>query len=490
MFGALRQYNYRLWATADLISVTGTWMQVLGVNWYLLQSTGSATKMGFGILLQALPTLLLGPYAGALADRIRPRPLLVASQLVHASLAAALALVVYSGSHAAWPVYLVSLLAGAVSAVDGPALGRFGTMVVGPKSLGSSLALGSLINSTGRIIGMSLGGVLVAAAGTGVLFAGNALSFLAVVAALLMMRPHEWHTLASAADAPAGERGVRAGFAYLLCQPVVLVTLALSLVLGCLGRNYQVTMAAMSAGPLRSGGAGYGLLSTVFAAGTIVGALITAQRTRLSHRLLLGAGVLASALQLVSGLVPNLMSFAVVLLPIAAAAIVIDTTVSARVQLDTREDMRGRVVSAMSIVGSLSGMAGAPLLGWLSEHLGPRTALVFAGAACLVACGVAAALLSRLAATAAAPAPVAAAIGALPGDDSTAGAVVAAAPALTAVAVLGSTRRPGRARPKARRRYAVAVPAGRRPHPVPASYSGHPAPGSPRRGRAGGTRTP
>ncbi|NJC73153.1 MFS transporter [Planosporangium thailandense] len=494
MFGALRQYNYRLWATADLISIIGTWMQVLGVNWYLLQSTGSATKMGFGVLLQSLPVLLLGPYAGALADRIRPRPLLVVSQLVHASLAGALAFVVFSGSHAVWPVYLISLLAGVTSAVDGPALGRFGTMVVGPKSLGNALALGSLINSTGRIVGMSLGGVLVAAAGPGALFAGNALSFLAVVAALLLMRPHEWHPLAGASDAPAAERGVRAGFSYLLRQPVVLVTLALSLALGCLGRNYQVTMAAMSAGPLHSGGAGYGLLSTVFAAGTILGALVTAQRAQLSHRLLLVAGTVASALQLVSGLVPNLLSFAVVLVPIAAAAITIDTTVAARVQLDTREDMRGRVVSAMSIVGSLSGMAGAPLLGWLSERLGPRTALVFAGAVCLAVCAAAAVLLARLGATASATVPATTGAGALPAGSVTAAAdaAVAAHPAAATVAVVESTPRPrGAGQSAVHTRYAVAGPARRRRQPGPASYGGHLSPGSAaaRRGRAGGTRT-
>ncbi|MCW2642752.1 MAG: yfmI-like uncharacterized MFS-type transporter [Dactylosporangium sp.] len=398
MFGALRQYNYRLWATADLISVTGTWMQVLGVNWYLLQTTGSAAKMGLGIVLQSLPVLLLGPYAGALADRIRPRPLLVVSQLVHAALAAALALVVFTGSHAVWPVYLISFFHGVVAAIDGPALGRFGSMVVGPRLLGNALALGSLINSTGRIVGMSVGGVLVAAAGVGPLFAGNAVSFVAVVAALLLMRPREWHALASSSDAPAAERGVRAGFAYLLRQPVVLVTLALSLILGMLGRNYQVTMAAMSAGPLHAGGAGYGLLSTVFAVGTVLGALVTAQRPELSRRLLLGAGALASMLQLFAGLAPGLMTFAVLLLPIASAAVVIDTTVAARVQLDTREDMRGRVVSAMSIVGSLSAMVGAPMLGWLSERSGPRTTLVFAGAVCLLACAVAAVLSARLAA--------------------------------------------------------------------------------------------
>lgn len=393
MFSALRVYNYRLWAAADLISVTGTWMQVLGVNWYLLQATGSPARMGLGIVLQALPALLLGPYAGALADRVRPRPLLVASQLTHAGLAAALAVLAVSGGHRIWPVYLISTLSGVVSALDGPTLGRFGTMVVGPDRLGNALALGSLTNSTGRVAGMSLGGVLVAVGGTAPLFAGNAVSFLAVVAALLLMRPTQWYPLARAA-APA-DRGVRAGLAHLVRQPSTLVVLGLALVLGSLGRNYQVTMAAMSAGPLGGGARGYGLLSAVFAVGTVLGALLAAGRGRFTYRLLVGAGLLASALQLLAGLAPDLTFFAALLVPIAAAAVVVDTTVSARVQLDTREDMRGRVLSAMSIVSAVSGMAGAPLLGWLSEALGARTALVLAGTAGLFACAVAARLLSR-----------------------------------------------------------------------------------------------
>jgi MFS family permease len=398
VFNALREYNYRLWAAADLVSVTGTWMQVLGVNWYLLQATGSPAKMGLGIVLQALPALLIGPYAGALADRVRPRPLLVGSQLLHACLAGALALLAASGTHQVWPVYLVSTLSGVVSAIDGPALGRFGSVVVGPARLGNALALGSLINSTGRVAGMSLGGVLVAAAGTTPLFAANAVSFLAVVAALALMRPSRFHALAASPSTADG--GVRAGFRYLFGQPVTLVVLGLAFVLGSLGRNYQVTMAAMSAGPLRGGPGGYGLLSAVFAAGTVLGALLAAHRGRFTHRLLLGSGLVASGLQALAGLAPDLTFFAVLLVPVASAAVVIDTTVSARVQLDTREDLRGRVLSAMSIVSAVSGMAGAPLLGWLSEVLGARTTLVLAGTVGLLACAVATRVLARPGSTA------------------------------------------------------------------------------------------
>src|SRR2546429_2699062 len=143
-------------------------------------------------------------------------------------------------------------------------------MVVGPARLGNALAFGCLITSTGRVAGMSLGGVLVAVGGTVPLFAGNAVSFLAVVAALLLMRPSEWYALAR--PDPVSEGAVRAGFAYLLRQPGALIVLALALVLGSLGRNYQVTMAAMSAGPLHGGAGRDGALSAGFAPGALVGA--------------------------------------------------------------------------------------------------------------------------------------------------------------------------------------------------------------------------
>jgi MFS family permease len=176
----------------------------------------------------------------------------------------------------------------------------------------------------------------------------------------------------------------------------VLVSLALALVLGSLGRNYQVTMAAMSDGPLGSGAAGYGLLSTLFAVGTVLGALAAARHPRLGYRTLVGAGLLASVLQMVAGFAPGLWFFAGCILPIAAAAVMIDTTVSTRVQLDTRDDMRGRVLAALGLSGSAAGMVGAPLLGWLTEATGVRETFVLAGALTALACAVAGVLLLRL----------------------------------------------------------------------------------------------
>ncbi|MEV4356080.1 MFS transporter [Nonomuraea sp. NPDC004186] len=392
-FRALWHHNYRLWAGADLISVTGTWMQVLGVNWLILTLTGSATSVGLSLVMQALPTLLLGMWGGALADRLPSRPVVIAAQLAQAALAAVLAMIAATGAQSVLPIYGVALAGGVVNALGGPALGRFGAEVVPPADLPNAMALGSVLNSAGRILGMSLAGVLLPFTGNEGLFLINAASFFVVVAAVLAMRREEFHLLT-----PSERRGgsVREGLRYVLRTPWLLVVLALWFVLGSVGRNYQVTMAAMSAGPLDAGAPGYGLLSTVFAVGTVLGGFLAAARPRLTLRLLLITAFVTGVAQALSGLMPQLWTFAAVLLPIAAGAVTLDTTVSARAQLDTPEPMRGRVIAVLSIVSAGSGALGGPLLGWLSDTLGPRAALEIGGVSCVAAALLATAGLARL----------------------------------------------------------------------------------------------
>ena len=145
-------------------------MQVLGVNWYVLSETGSATSMGFAVLLQALPTLLLSVWGGALADRLPAKPLLIGAQVAHAALAAGLAVVAVTGAGGLPAIFAISLVTGAVSAIEGPVMGRWASTLVDRETLGNALALGSLTNSAGRILGMSVGAVVVAAVGPALLF--------------------------------------------------------------------------------------------------------------------------------------------------------------------------------------------------------------------------------------------------------------------------------------------------------------------------------
>ncbi|WP_433306287.1 MFS transporter [Actinoplanes sp. CA-030573] len=370
-FAPLKERNYRLWAGADLVSTAGTWMQVLGLNWVMLSSTGSATMMGAVVMLQSLPVLLLGSWGGALADRLPARSALILCQALRALLA--FALLAHAG-HVL--IFAVALASGVISSFEGPMLGRFGSALVPRESLGSALALGSVLSSAGRIGGMALGGVLVGITGPAVLFLINGVSYLAVIAALAAMRAGDLRVLPRAA---AGEGGIKAGLRYVVSSPVVLIVLALSFVLGSLGRNYQVSMAAMTAGPLHGGSGAYGLLSTVFAVGAVAGGVLLAGSGRSTMRVLLASGLTISVLQLLSGLAPNVAGFAALLLPIAAGAVVFDTVVSTRIQLDTREDMRGRVLATMGIVSSLAGIVGAPAVGWLADTLGARGALVLCG---------------------------------------------------------------------------------------------------------------
>ncbi|WP_414636135.1 MFS transporter [Amycolatopsis sp.] len=389
MLAALANRNYRLWAAADLVSVSGGWMQVLGLNWVVLARTGSATSVGFSVLLSTLPALILGPWAGALADRLPPRRIILAGESLHLVTAVSLALMVWAGLPLAG-IYALTAVGGLIGALEGPALGRFAGQVVPPAELGNALAWNSVTNSVGRVLGMSLAGVLAAVVGDPLLFLINAATFVVVIAAILVMRPGEFHPLAIS---PPEETGVRAGLRYLRGRRALVVLFALGFVLSGLGRNYQVTMAAMTQGPLGGGAAAYGLLSAVFAVGTVVGGIIAARFAELTVPLLLGAAAVTSVLQAVSGFAPGVLSFAAVIVPIAAGAVLIDTAKSTRLQLDSAEGMRGRVLAIHGTIAAAAGATGAPLLGWLCEFFGPREALVLAGVVTLLATVFAAAAL-------------------------------------------------------------------------------------------------
>ncbi|QKW40539.1 MFS transporter [Actinomadura sp. NAK00032] len=406
MLRSLRHHNYRLWAVADFVSITGTWMQVLALNWLILSITGSATSVGLGLVLQALPTMLIGPWGGVIADRLPARYIVAAGQVVQAVLSALLAVIAAGDPSGTGGLYAITLVSGVATALTSPALGRFGAEVVGPEDLSNGLALGSVLSSGGRILGMSLAGIVIPLAGVPGAFAVNAVSFLGVLGAIALMRGGELHRLP---PAEPGERGIAAGLRYVLASPRLLIMFGLAFVLGSLGRNYQVTMAAMSQGPLGAGAAGYGALSVAFAVGTVLGGVYAASRARLPLRLLLVTAALCGAGQMLSGGAPDLLLFGAAMLPIAACAVVFDTTVATRVQLDSPGGLRGRVIAAQGMVGAASGAFGGPALGALCDTLGPRAALLLAGAVSLAAALAAAYGLARLrraraAAPAAAPA--------------------------------------------------------------------------------------
>src|SRR3954451_7137130 len=223
---ALRSPTYRRFALSSLISVTGTWMQVVAQNWLVFHLAGSAAPVGVTIMLQSLPSVGLGVWGGALADRFSKRTILLVTQPLLAALALGLGLLSLAGAVSIPIVYAFALALGLVNAADTPAHGAFGAELVGEAELGNAVALGSVFNSAGRIIGMAIGGLVVAAFGAAPVFLLNGCSYFAVVGALATLRAD---AAALPRIAPAREGGARDVVRFVAATPALLGALALVL---------------------------------------------------------------------------------------------------------------------------------------------------------------------------------------------------------------------------------------------------------------------
>lgn len=195
MFSSLKIRNYRLFATGQVVSNTGTWMQRIAQDWLVLSLTGSASAVGITVALQFLPMLLFGLYGGVLADRLPKRQLLVATQSAMALTGLALAALTLSGHVQVWHVYLTAFLLGLVTVVDNPARQSFVAEMVGPEQLSNAVSLNSANFQSARLVGPAVAGVLITAVGSGYAFLLNGLSFIAPLAGLLLMRTGELHKI-------------------------------------------------------------------------------------------------------------------------------------------------------------------------------------------------------------------------------------------------------------------------------------------------------
>ena len=201
-FSALRFRNYRLFFASQAVSFSGTWMQLIAQSWLVLQLTGSGTALGTVMAMQFLPTLLLAPFGGMIADRYDKRRLIMATQSIAGLLALTLGIVTITGTVELWIVYTIAAGFGAVTAVDNPSRQTFVMEMVGPADVSNAVTLNSVVVNTARAIGPAIGGVLIATVGIGQCFVVNAVSYLAVVIALVLIRTDELHPSARSARAP------------------------------------------------------------------------------------------------------------------------------------------------------------------------------------------------------------------------------------------------------------------------------------------------
>ncbi|MGZ4548048.1 MAG: MFS transporter [Blastococcus sp.] len=396
MFRALRVRNFRRYASANLVSLTGTWMQRIGQDWLVLQlSHDSGIALGLITALQFGPTLVLSMVGGVLADRYAKRRLLVITQALMGVLALALGVLVATDSVVLWHVFLLAGGLGAVSAIDAPARQAFVSEMVGPGLLANAVSLNSTIFNGARLVGPALAGLLIGAASgnTAPAFFINAASFAFTIGALAGMRASE--LTPSPPVARAGGQ-LRAGLAYTWAHPDLVLAMVLAFVVGTFGFNYQVTIALMARQVFGLGAEAFGLLSTFFAIGSLTGALLSTRRSlRPRQRFLVGSSVVFGLLTVVAGLMPGYWSFAVMLIPTGAAALVFSVANNSFVQLGVDPQMRGRVMALYFMCFMGGTPVGAPVIGWISEHLGAPWGLILGGGVCVVAGLAAAAFLAR-----------------------------------------------------------------------------------------------
>ncbi len=381
-FRALSNRNYRLYAAGGVVSNTGTWMQRVAQDWLVLQLTGNnGTALGITTGLQFLPILLLSPYAGLIADRFPKRRLLQVTQLMIAVPAAMLGVLALTGVAQTWHVYLLAFIFGIGTAFDGPARQAFVSEMVGPDDLTNAVGLNSASFNAARLVGPGLAGVLIAVLGGGVQATGwvivlNALSYGAVIFSLQRMRTSELDT-----PEPVGrEKGkIREGFAYVRSRPDVMLILTIVFFAGTFGLNFQMTSALMATEVYHEGATEYGLLGTTMAIGSLAGALLAARRGRPRHRLVILSAIAFGVSEIVAGLLPSYVTFAIWTPVLGLTALTMITAANATIQLSVSPALRGRVMALYMMIFMGGTPLGAPIVGWVGETFGARWTLIGGG---------------------------------------------------------------------------------------------------------------
>ena len=389
MFGSLSNRNYRLFATGQVVSNTGSWMQRVAQDWLVLNLThNSGAALGITTGLQFAP-MLLSLWGGAVADRYSKRRILMVTQALMGGLALILGLLALTGVASIWQVYLLAFALGLVTVVDNPTRQAFAVEMVGTGGMANAIALNSAVFNLARIAGPAIAGLVIAALGTPVAFLVNAASFGAVLISLRLMRPGELHRVARAPRAPGQ---LREALAYVRARPRLWMTLILIFFVSTFGMNFQVTNALMSRGVFHTGAGAFGLASTVFAVGALGGALIAARRSRPTLSLLVATALAFSVFEMVGGLMPDFLTFVLMLIPTGLALLTLTTAANSTMQLGTTSAMRGRVMGLYMLVFLGGTPIGSPLAGWVAEVFGPRMVLISGGLislAATVAVGVA-----------------------------------------------------------------------------------------------------
>ena len=393
-FRSLRSFNFRLWTAGSLVSNVGTWMQRVAQDWLVLTQLThhDASALGIVMGLQFAPQLLFLPWTGSAADRLNQRKLLMLTQATMGVLALVLGVLTIAGAVRLWHVYVFAFLSGSAAALDAPVRQTFVAEMVGDADLPNAVALNSTSFNAAQMIGPAVAGLLIARVGIGWAFLLNGLSFAAVLISMSFFRLPELRTSERAHRTTSG---FLEGLRYVWRKPDLRAILIMLFLIGTFGLNFPIFISTMAVNVFHSDARGFGLLSSIMAVGTLSGSLFAAGRQKPSlASLLAGAGIFGLGCTL-AALAPGYWWFGAALVVIGAAGLIFTNGTNSIMQLSTEPAMRGRVM-ALRVGIALGGTPiGAPIVGWVANHFGPRWALGAGAGAGFTAALVAAYVLAR-----------------------------------------------------------------------------------------------
>lgn len=379
-FASLRVRNFRLFFVGQIVSQTGTWLGMVAQTLLVLHLTDSGVALGLLTAAQFGPVLLLGAWAGVIADRSDKRRLLLIVQSLAMVQSFAMGALAFMGEPPLLAIYGVAMAGGVLTAFDNPTRRSFVVEMVQRHDINNAVSLNSALMTGSRVVGPALAGVLVITVGFGWTFVVDGLSYVAVLVGLAMMRPSELH------PSPALERAkgqVRAGLRYARSVPQLWMPLVMMAVIGTLAFNFQVVVPLFVTQDLGGSDQTFTLLFSVLSLGSLVGALVVARRTETTVRRVGLTAMAFGASMALLAVAPN-QGIAFLVGPlIGVASIAFMTSSTALVQTEAAPEMRGRVLALQAMVFLGSTPIGGPVVGWIAEHLGARYALAIGALACL-----------------------------------------------------------------------------------------------------------
>jgi MFS family permease len=383
-FQSLSTHNFRLFFIGQLISNTGNQLTNVALILFVLKLGHSGLAVGALSACQFGPLVALSAWAGAVADRTDKRRALLVTQSLEMAQSVTLAVLAFQPHPPLVLLYALALLGGVLLAFDNPLRRSFVPEMVSKEDLPNAVVLYSTVVALSQVAGPALAGALITTVGFGWCFALDAVTYLAVITCLVMMRERELFR-----QPPRARTGreVREGLRYVASVPRLWISFAMFALIGVFSFNLRVALPLLVTGPLHGSAVAFTLLTATMSSGAVIGTLVVAHRRLVELRhAVLGALALGCALLLLS-FMPSVPAAVPAAFFVGGATMVYFTASTTLAQVDTRRDMHGRVLALQTALIGGTALVGGPIVGRLADLAGGRAPIALGGLVCLAAAG-------------------------------------------------------------------------------------------------------